>query len=160
MVIILIGVSGSGKTTLGKKLASLCHLPFYDGDDFHSLKNKEKMHFGIALSDSDRLPWLKKLRSLISLHLKQKKSMILACSALKESYRHQLKVSSKCVFVYLKGSYEVIEKRLQERKGHFFHPSLLKSQFEILEEPKEGLVLSIQMPLIQMAQNIKEAFFL
>ena len=160
MIIILIGVSGSGKTTLGKRLSSLCHLPFYDGDDFHSPENKKKMRLGTPLSEADRLPWLKRLKALISLHLKSKKSMILACSALRASYRKQLQVSSKCVFVYLKGNYAEIERRLQKRKGHFFHPELLQSQFETLEEPQEGLVLSIQMTPTQMAQKIKATFFL
>ncbi len=144
LIVILMGVSGSGKTTIGELLAEKLGWLFYDGDDFHPESNKEKMKRGIPLTDEDRDPWLITLQRLIHDLIEQRKSAVIACSALKQSYRDRLLENSKgLVLVYLKGSYGLIETRLHDRKGHFFNGNLLKSQFETLEEPKDVLTVDI-----------------
>lgn len=153
MRLVLIGVSGCGKTAIGKELSNALKIPFYDADDFHSAENKEKMSRGVPLTDDDRLPWLKTLAGL----LKEKSSLILGCSALKESYRKILKVSSDTQFIYLKGSYELIHDRLKERHGHFFDPHLLKSQFADLEEPREATVININKSIPKLVNEISSS---
>jgi gluconokinase len=144
MVILLMGVSGSGKTTIGKILAQQQHWQFKDADDFHSQTNKDKMQGGEALTDADRRPWLELLREEIDRSLQTKTDLILACSALKATYRQVLADKSDRVkFVYLKGSFELIQQRLQERHGHFMNPDLLRSQFDDLEEPEGAIVIDI-----------------
>lgn len=150
MRLIVMGVSGSGKTTVGKALGERLHLPFYDGDDFHSKANQEKMACGIPLTDGDRKPWLETLAKL----LKETPSMILACSSLKESYRDLLRVALDVRFIYLKGSYALIEKRLKERHGHFFNPHLLKSQFTDLEEPTSVLTIDTKLSIDEIISLI------
>ena len=138
MIVILFGVSGAGKTTLGQLLADELGWKFYEGDDFHSQANIDKMHAGVPLTDEDRRPWLESLRRLIERCLAAKENAILACSALKKSYRNYLRVSEEVKFVYLRGSYELIANQLRQRHGHFMNPELLQSQFATLEEPEAG----------------------
>jgi gluconokinase len=154
MVIILMGVSGSGKTTIGQRLAQELGWPFYDGDDFHPQANIAKMRQGVPLTDDDRHPWLAALRRLIDSVLAAKQSAVIACSALKRAYRDRLAgPHENVVFVYLKGSYEVIQQRLLERQGHFMRAGLLASQFETLEEPERALTMDItQEPGVIIAQ--------
>ena len=141
VVIVLLGVSGSGKTTIGKRLARALKCEFYDGDDYHSPANKEKMHQGIPLTDADRWPWLSVLRQLISEVLAQRKDGVVACSALASSYRARLQQPG-VQFVYLKGDYELFYERLKKRRGHFFDPHLLPSQFSTLEQPQGALTVN------------------
>lgn len=155
MIVIIMGVSGSGKSVLGKKLAQELDWLFYDADDFHSEANKQKMHSGTPLTDEDRLPWLKTLGDLILKHVEMEEHMILACSALKESYRVLLNVDPSCHFVYLKGSFDLIKKRMESRKAHFFNPELLKSQFETLEEPKDCLTIDIDDTIENNVRKIR-----
>ena len=125
MVILLMGVSGSGKTTIGKMLAQKQQWQFRDADDFHPQSNKDKMQRGEALSDVDRYLWLELLRQEIDRALQANIALILACSALKAAYRQVLADDSDRVkFVYLKGSFELIQQRLKERHGHFMNPDL------------------------------------
>ena len=152
MRIVLIGVSGCGKTAVGIELSKQLKIPFFDGDDYHSESNKAKMVSGIPLNDKERKPWLETLVKLVKEH----PSMVLACSALKSSFRAQLKVSSDVVFIYLKGDYDLIRKRLKKRKGHFFNPSLLDSQFAILEEPQEGFVIDISQSTSEIVSKIRK----
>jgi gluconokinase len=143
VVIIMMGVSGSGKTTTGRTLAKNLGWPFYEGDDFHSEANVEKMTRGIALTDTDRKEWLDRLSHLLTELERQRKSAVISCSALKESYRQRLsKAGENLRFVFLKGDYELLEKRLMERKGHYMGAGLLRSQFQTLEEPKEAIVVN------------------
>jgi gluconokinase len=151
MRLVLMGVSGCGKTTIGKELSIALEIPFYDGDDFHSEANKEKMSRGHPLTDADRKPWLESLAVL----LQEKTSIILACSALKESYREVLRMAPDVRFVYLKGSCDLIQERLEERQGHFFNPRLLESQFANLEEPQDALVVSIEASSQEIALSIQ-----
>ena len=146
-ILILMGVSGCGKTTIGQKLACELNWPFYDGDDFHPQFNLEKMSRGIALNDLDRAPWLNNLQQLINRLVHQGKSAIVACSALKNTYRTQLQSNNKVIqFIYLKGSYSLIQARLNARKGHFMPSHLLKSQFDLLEDPTDSIVIDIHDP--------------
>lgn len=137
-----MGVSGSGKTTVGKLLAQRLNCQFEDADDFHSHENKAKMKAGIALCDEDRLPWLVDLEHLIKEYRDGHKSLVLACSALKDSYRTILSRSTAdLVTVYLKADFKTIEKRLEVRHHQFMNPDLLRSQFETLEEPQNGIII-------------------
>jgi len=140
---IVMGVSGSGKTTVGSLLAIRLNWMYYDADNFHTKENREKMMNGIPLTDEDRLEWLRKLRRLIQRYIEKKQNMILACSALKESYRQTLRVNEDVRFIYLQGTYAQIEARMKERKGHYMKTEMLKSQFEILEEPEDALRVDI-----------------
>jgi gluconokinase len=144
MVVILMGVAGSGKTTIGGLLARRLGWEFYDGDDFHSAHNREKMQRGEALSEEDREPWLEALRELISQSVMNHKNAVIACSALKQTYRERLTGGSNEVrLVYLKGTPELIRRRVAARHGHFFDPALLQSQFDVLEEPCDALIVDI-----------------
>lgn len=136
MIVIVFGVSGSGKTTIGKLLAEDLGWRFYEGDDFHSLANIEKMRSGRPLSDEDRWPWLDSLRQQIEQSLAAGENAVLACSALKRAYRDRLRVGEAVTFVFLRGEYAPIEKQLRRRQGHFMNPALLQSQFADLEEPE------------------------
>ena len=157
MIILVMGVSGSGKTTIGEKLAESLGYKFADADDFHPQENIEKMRNGIALSDKDRLPWLQKMQDVIKKHLLENSNIVITCSALKASYRQMLLINHESVkLVYLKGSFELIHKRLKERLNHFMSEKLLKSQFEILEEPLEAIKVDISQPLEVIVQKILE----
>jgi gluconokinase len=137
MVIILMGVSGSGKSFIGKRLAAELGWSFYEGDDYHSQHNIEKMSQGNALTDADRAPWLDALNQLIAELLTQGEAAVLSCSALKRAYRERLVGGHDDVrIVYLRGSYALIRQRLEARQGHYMKADLLASQFNVLEEPK------------------------
>ncbi|MCC7263839.1 MAG: gluconokinase [Candidatus Latescibacteria bacterium] len=138
-----MGVCGSGKTTIGRLLAQQTGWPFYDGDDFHPRANVEKMARGEALGDADRQPWLELLAARIDGWLAEG-SAILACSALKESYRQTLVGGrSQVRLVYLKGSKDLIRQRLAARVHRYMPPTLLDSQFAALEEPTDALVVEV-----------------
>ena len=139
MIIVIMGVSGVGKTTAGAILAERLGWGFYDADDFHTKGNIEKIKAGIPLTDADRVPWLAALRGLIR---SRDAGMVLACSALKQSYRDYLGDGRRDVaFVYLKGDVSLIEERLEGRKGHFARPGILESQLKDLEEPEDAIVV-------------------
>jgi gluconokinase len=139
MVIILMGVTSSGKTTVGRLLAKALGYQFYDADDFHPRANIDKMSQGIPLNDADRQPWLETLRDLVRRCLAEHTDAVLACSALKESYRRYLLIDPRVRLSYLRADQELIRARLLQRRGHFMHPDLLASQFATLEEPKDAL---------------------
>ncbi len=134
--IIVMSVSGSGKTTVGEAVARQIHAKFIDGDDLHPRANIQKMGSGHPLNDEDREPWLERLSdAAYSLHHKNETGIIV-CSALKRRYRDRLREGNQgMVFLYLKGSFDVIMERLKARSGHFMPTDLLKSQFDTLEEP-------------------------
>lgn len=150
-----MGVSGSGKTTLGLLLAEKLGLGFYDGDDFHPEKNIAKMSAGNPLTDEDRYEWLNRInKSAINL-IKENKSAVFACSALKEKYRELLSenIQNEIVFVYLKGTKEIIQARINARKGHFMPSQLLDSQFNILEEPQNAIDIDLSKSPEEMIQE-------
>jgi gluconokinase len=159
MIINLMGVSGSGKTTVGLQLAADLGWSYYDGDDFHSLKNIAKMSSGIPLSDEDRTIWLTQISQHIEKLIKTGENAIISCSALKLQYRRQLQIDPKLVkFVHLKGSKELIKKRLTSRAGHFMKVELLESQFESLEEPENALIVEVKHPPEEISANIQAHF--
>ncbi|MEM5344158.1 gluconokinase [Paraburkholderia azotifigens] len=148
MILIAMGVSGAGKTRIGELLAERLKCTFTDGDAFHSAVNKEKMHNGIPLTDDDRWPWLRAIRAAIEEKQRAGETAVFTCSSLKRSYRDVLRDGDRDVcFVYLKGTREVLQQRLQTRTGHFFDPSLLQSQLDTLEEPGEDEAITVSIEL-------------
>ncbi|HYO53367.1 gluconokinase [Archangium sp.] len=140
MVVIVMGVSGSGKTAVGQRLAAALGWRFLDADDFHSPGNIAKMTAGIALTDEDRAPWLAVLRELLQKALESGEDLVLACSALKRSYRERLSVdAARQRWVYLHAPRELIAERLKARRGHYMPSALLDSQLATLEIPEEAL---------------------
>lgn len=153
MIIIVTGVSGSGKTTLGSLLAKNLHLPFYDADDFHPAANIEKMTLGIPLTDHDRWPWLEHLSDSIQ-KWEASGGAILACSALRETYREKLQSVSEVTWFHLKGTKELISSRMAARKGHYMNPELLDSQLNTWEEPGYGHHLDIDQKPEELLKEI------
>ena len=137
-----MGVVGSGKTTIGTLLAQKLGWGFADADDFHPAENIRKISHGVPLTDADRAPWLAAMRSTIQRWQEEGKSVVLACSALKHSYREELRAGD-VQFIYLKGDAQLISQRLHSRRGHFATDSILESQFADLEEPHGALAVSI-----------------
>lgn len=136
MIIVVMGVSGSGKTTVSALLAAVLGYQFQEGDDLHPNENVEKMRSGTPLTDVDRLPWLYKVAEEIDSWCDRGESGVLACSALKRSYRDIIIGDRpEVALVYLKGSYDLIRQRVVARHGHFMPAALLDSQFASLQEP-------------------------
>lgn len=155
---VVMGVSGSGKTSVGRALAGKLGWDFFDADDFHPPENIAKMAGGIPLNDGDRTPWLSSLHALISACLKENKTGVLACSALKKQYRQILIADNQGVqLVFLKGDYDVIWKRMISRPDHYMKPELLKSQFEALDEPTNGIVIDASLSIDIIVNLILES---
>ena len=158
MIIVIMGVSGSGKTTVGRQLAAALHWEFSDADEFHSPANVEKMKSGVPLTDKDREPWLRSIRDAIERWKRDEPGHVLACSALKKRYREALGRNDPDVrFIYLHGGFELISERLKSRKGHFFNPALLRSQFEALEDPEDALVVDVSKESQEIVSQILTA---
>ncbi len=156
LVVILMGVSGAGKTTIGKLLASSLGWEFHDADDLHSKKNRAKMHHGIGLTDADRRPWLKRIRAIIDGSLKNGRYAIVACSALKESYRKALGCNRAGVkLIWLTARREVIATRIAARIGHFASRELLASQFADLEPPRGVMRVNVDATPRQIVAAIR-----
>ncbi|HXD09073.1 MAG TPA: gluconokinase [Anaerolineales bacterium] len=155
---IVMGVSGCGKSSVGSALAKHLRWDFYDADDFHPPENVTKMASGTPLDDTDRAPWLAALHDLISASLKADRPGVLACSALREHYRQRLMDGNQGVqIVYLKGSYDLIWSRMEERTDHYMKPHMLRSQFEALEEPTNALSIDVSLSVDDIVQEILKA---
>jgi gluconokinase len=152
MILIVMGVTGAGKTTVGKLLAEKLGWEFCDADDFHPESNIEKMRQGLSLTDDDRRPWLEALRRLIE---GEPGPAVIACSALKQSYRDYLSDGNKEVtFVYLKGSEGLLRRRLLGREGHFADARILGDQLQTLEEPENVLTESADLDPETIAEDV------
>ena len=155
MIVIVMGTTASGKTTIGSLLAKRLGWDFVDADDFHPASNVEKMKQGIPLTDADREPWLRALHDKIVQWSAEGRNVTLACSALKQSYRDELRAARDVKFVYLKGSYELFSQRVLARKGHFAKQDLLASQFATLEEPTDAIVVDAAPPPEQIVAEVR-----
>jgi len=156
MIVIVMGVVGAGKTTVGRMLAEQLGWEFADADDFHPKANIEKIRHGISLTDADREPWLESIRSSIVQWIKNGQNVVLACSALKRSYREKLHVGPEVRFVYLKGSPALIAERLSTRHGHFANEQILAGQFHDLQEPRDAVTVEISTPPDQIVEKIRQ----
>ncbi len=156
-IFFLMGVSGCGKSTVGQLLASRLDIPFFDGDDFHPEANIAKMSKGTPLNDQDRMGWLQRLNTLAKTHCGS--GAVIACSALKKYYRDLLmdSLTGNVHWVYLEGSFEEIEARLNARKGHFMPKDLLRSQFNALEVPEKAINVPIRLAPEEIVLEIERA---
>ena len=160
MIVVIMGVTGSGKTTVGSLLAKLLGWGFADADGFHPPANIEKMRQGIGLTDADRVPWLKALHDAMLRWQAAGQNYVLACSALKEIYREQLRQGVDPKFVYLRGNAELIQSRLSHRVGHYAKADLLTTQFADLEEPGDATVIEINHTPEEIVEEIRRKLFL
>lgn len=160
IVLLVIGVSGVGKTTVGREVADRLGWAFFDADDLHPPANVAKMERGEGLTDADRDPWLDALRGLIDGRLDEGAPAVIACSALKASYRRRLKRGDPRVgMVWLDTDREAIAQRLAEREGHYAGPDLLASQFDALEPPTPGEAVRVvaEGPVDEVARRVVRA---
>ncbi len=140
MIVVVMGVSGAGKTTIGRKLAARLDWPFIDADDYHPAENVAKMAGGTPLDDADRWPWLDTLNRL----LKKKRDAVIACSALKASYRKRLLAGlAEASIVHLHGTKALIASRLAARQHRYMPATLLDSQFATLEAPANAICVDV-----------------
>lgn len=157
MIVIVMGVAGVGKTTVGTLLAKQLGWKFADADAYHSPGNVKKMASGIPLTDADRQPWLGLLREAIQSWITNRQDVVLACSALKESYREYLSVDPAVRFVFLNGPRPLIEERIRQRTGHYMHRELLESQFETLEQPAGIPKIDVSAAPPEIVREIRRA---
>jgi gluconokinase len=160
MIIVMTGVTGSGKSTIGRLLAAQLQWKFYEGDDFHPSVNIEKLKRGAPLDDEDRLPWLTAIRDTIRAAIDRGENAVIACSALKESYRRMLRINAEVVLIHLQANPELIDERLKHRTGHFMNPSLIQSQFETLEEPEAALQIDAGLSPGEIVRLIRDRLWL
>ena len=158
MVCIVMGVSGCGKSTVGEQLAPRLGLPFHDGDAFHSAANIDKMSHGTPLTDDDRRDWLAALATKLG-QWEAAGGAILACSALKESYRTTLQngVKTPIHWIFLDGPRELLLERMGGRTGHYMHADMLASQLATLQRPAYALTLSITATPEELVQQVVAA---
>jgi gluconokinase len=153
--VIVMGVAGCGKTTVGKALAARLGWDFFDADKFHPPANIAKMAAGTPLNDEDRLPWLAELHALLVRTLAAGRHPVLACSALKRRYREALINGNDGIYVvYLRGGYDLILARMNERTDHYMRPGMLRSQYDALEEPQNALTVDITPAVEEIVENV------
>lgn len=161
MLIVFMGVAGAGKTTLGGRFAAAVGAGFHDADDFHSPEVVAKMRSGQPLSDADRAPWLERLAALIERIGPAEDPVVLACSALRASYRARLRAAAETagidiVFVYLSVTPEAATARLKRRRNHFMPPSLVESQFSALEPPDDAIIVDAALAPALVIEQIRK----
>jgi gluconokinase len=154
MVILIMGTTGAGKTTVGKILSARLNWTFLDADDFHPAANIEKMKHGIPLTDADRIPWLENIHASLLQLSATGANVVLACSALKQSYRDKLSAAVDMRVVYLRGTYDQMRRHIEARHGHFAGEAILAGQFADLEEPQNALVLDVSHPPDELVSDI------
>jgi gluconokinase len=158
MIVVLAGVSGSGKSTVGESLAGLLGWPFIDGDSLHPAASIAKMRAGVPLTDEDRWPWLEAVAEVLDERIAAGRPAVLACSALKRSYRDLLLAGRPAArMVFLDAGRDLLAARLATRHGHFFRADLLDSQLADLEKPQPAertLVVPAVGSAEQMAREI------
>jgi gluconokinase len=142
-IVVVMGVAGSGKTTVGMMVADAMHCAFLEGDSLHSAANVEKMSHGMPLTDADHAPWLAAIHACLLDAYRHRQSLVVGCSALKQSYRTVLAEGIPITWVYLKGSPALIRSRLQHRTGHYMKADMLARKFEALEEPSDALIVDV-----------------
>jgi gluconokinase len=160
VVVVVMGVSGSGKTTVGTALAAALGWAFVAGDDYHSPANIAKMAGGEPLDDDDRWPWLDELRAVIDDALLRGRRLVMACSALKASYRARLagaEAGGRVRFVHLAGPSELFRVRMEERVGHHMKAPMLDSQLATLERPEDALEVDAALPVATLVSQIRTA---
>jgi gluconokinase len=159
--LVVMGVSGSGKSTIAEKLAERLGWSYEDGDKYHPAGNVAKMSAGHPLTDEDRWPWLQAIAGEIERVCKAGGHVVMACSALKRAYRDILVHGRNDVrIVYLKGTQDLIAKRMALRKDHFMPPGLLDSQFATLQPPgadENPVTVSIDAPIQTIVDDIIHA---
>jgi gluconokinase len=156
VVVIIMGVAGAGKTTIGRRLAAELGWRFVEGDELHTPAAVEQMRTGTPLTDADRESWLAALHAIIAAAADRRQTLILACSALKERYRQQLRGDLRRVrFVFLDADPETLGRRLATRSGHFAGPSLLPSQLAALEPPADAITIDATRPPEQILDTIR-----
>ena len=155
-LVVVMGVAGSGKSTLAAPLASRLGWTFLEADDFHPPANVERIRSGVPLSDGDRLPWLVALRDRIRQELRDGRGVVLACSALKASYRALLADhEARTEFVFLDPDRDTLRRRLSDRTGHFAGVGILPSQLATLERPEGALVVGGAPPIEQILSLVE-----
>lgn len=153
--LIVMGVSGCGKSTMATALSERLGLDMVDGDDLHLPESVAKMRAGVALQDEDRWPWLDRIGDYLSQPHAQ--GRVVACSALKRVYRDRIREQAGDVcFVFLDGDFDLIQKRMHQRVGHYMQPGLLDSQFRTLEKPQADENDVIQLPITEPVQDMVE----
>ena len=153
-VIFVMGVSGSGKSSIGRLLAEQINYTFVEGDNYHAPENVDKMSRGIPLTDSDRMGWLSQLNQIAKKNADV--GCVIACSALKSSYRIQLAkdIDKQVLWIYLNGDYDLIFNRMKKRKNHFMEAHMLKSQFDDLEEPQNAIMIDVNQSLDTIIEQL------
>jgi gluconokinase len=161
IVIVLMGVAGAGKTTVGRALAKSLGWAFRDADDLHPAANVEKMRAGTPLDDADRAPWLASLNELVTRLVTRGTHGVLACSALRQSYREALLPAGvprdTVAFVQLDVAQALAERRLTGRRGHYMPASLVASQFAVMEEPRDALRVDAGPPVPEVVAQVRRA---
>lgn len=155
MRVVVMGVTSTGKTRIGGMLARALGGRFVDGDDLHPSANRRKMAAGVPLEDADRWPWLDRVGAELS---RPPCPVVMACSALKKSYRARIAAAAggPVRFLHLDGPRHVIAERMAAREGHFMPVSLLDSQIATLEAPgaEEG---ALRLDLVDGPERIVAA---
>jgi gluconokinase len=153
-IVVVMGVAGSGKTTVGRLLAATLHCRFVEGDALHPTVNVQKMSRGVPLTDADRAPWLEAIHSRLVAAVRRSDDVVVACSALKQSYRDVLSAGVPIIWVYLKGSPELIRSRVHRRTHHYMKTDMLESQFDALEEPSEAIIVDVLQEPVAIVEQI------
>ena len=156
MVIILIGISGSGKSTVGARLERELGWKFFEGDNFHSTDNFNRLIHGQPIPDEDVEAWVRKIGDLIGRYVAKKQNAIFACTALKQSQRDALHIDEEVHFIYLRGTATQLEERQKKRKMQISNQERLAYQLSVFEEPYHVLVMDISDPPQVIVRSIRK----